>query len=128
MKTKVEIPQRVFASDDSKVCVYEIYHKSDRTIYYLRGDQAKNVRQIQLDGFQGLPPGLYLNRKGFGFGKKGTFLLSALQTHIGNGRIVEMVITKKTTKALTVSTTKAKITIPYHDVKNLLVRLGRINE
>ena len=86
---------RHFASDDPKVCVYEIFPRSRKTIYYLRGSPAKHVSKITLLGYQGLPTGLYLNRKGYGPGKKGIFLLSALKQHFSPTKKLELEVSSK---------------------------------
>lgn len=127
-KTKIETPEKHFASDDKNICVYEIYRRSKKTVYYLRGTQAKHLSKIILNGFEGIPSGLYLNRNGFGFGKKGVFLLSALKDHLAAGKLLEFIISNKNNKKVQKGSLKVSITIPSQDVKNLLIRLGRINE
>lgn len=123
-----EVPERHFASDDTDFCVSEIYRKSDKTIYYLRAGKAKQLTSIVLDGFQGLPSGLYLNKNGYSFGKKGFFLLSALKEHLAGAKILELTISNKKPKKVLKTKHKVSITLPFIDVKNLLIRLGRINE
>lgn len=110
------------------MCIYEVYRKSNRIIYYLRDGKAKILPEITLEGYCGLPSGLYLNRKGYGFGKKGVFLLSALKDHFAPNKKLELTITSKQTKKVDKTATKVYVTLPFQDVKNLLVRLGRINE
>ena len=128
-KKKHEITEKYFAPKDETFCVYEIYPKSKKTIYYLRDGQAKHFSKITLEGYQGLPSGLYLNRNGYGFGKKGIFLLDAININIGKpGKILELIITSKNTKSVKISALKIVVTISGQDIKNLLVRLGRINE
>ncbi|OGG50885.1 hypothetical protein A2763_00940 [Candidatus Kaiserbacteria bacterium RIFCSPHIGHO2_01_FULL_54_36] len=122
-----EKPEQHFDSEKGTFCVYEVYRKQNRTIYYLQGGQAKFLSKIILNGYQGLPSGLYLNRNGYGFGKKGTFLLSALKDNLASNKLLEFTITKKT-KSVKKNTLKTSVTLPLIDVKNLLVRLGRINE
>ena len=121
-------PVQHFAADDDRFCVYEVYTRSRKTIYYLRGSQAKNVDRITLLGYQGLPTGLYLNRKGYGPGRKGVFLLSALKQHFSPARKLELEISNKSEKAIKKTALAVTVTLPYTDVRNLLVRLGRINE
>ena len=125
---KVELPEKHFASDKPAFCVYEVYRKSNKTIYHLQESLAKKVEDITLEGYAGLPSGLYLNRNGYGFGKKGVFLLSALKDHFAPTKKLELTITSKQTKKIVKSTTKVSVTLPFLDIKNLLVRLGRINE
>lgn len=122
-----EKPEQHFDSEKGTFCVYEVYRKQNKTIYYLQGGQAKFLSKIILSGYQGLPSGLYLNRNGYGFGKKGTFLLSALKDNLATNKLLEFTITKKT-KSVKKNTLKTSVTLPLIDVKNLLVRLGRINE
>ena len=74
-KKKLEIPEQHFDSKEGKFCVYEIYRKSKKTVYFLRGAQSKHIDKITLEGYEGLPSGLYLYKDGFGLGKKGTFFL-----------------------------------------------------
>ncbi len=123
-----EKPDQHFDSEKGTFCVYEIYRKQNRTIYYLQGGQAKFLSKIILHGYQGIPSGLYLNRNGYGFGKKGTFLLSALKNNLAPNKLLEFTITSKKTKSIKKGALKTSITLPLIDVKNLLVRLGRINE
>ncbi len=125
---KPEIPQQHFASDKPTFCVYEVYPKSKKTIYYLQDAKAKQVASITLEGYQGLPSGLYLNRNGYGFGKKGTFLLLSLKSNLAPNKKLELTITSKQSKKIVKSTAKVSVTLPFQDVKNLLVKLGRINE
>jgi hypothetical protein len=126
-KEKLEIPEKHFASDDASFCVYEVYRRSKKTIYYLRGSKAKYFSKITLDGFEEIPPGLFLNKKGWGFGKKGVFLLTAIKDYLSCNKLPELVITKER-KAIKVSPLKITVSIPFKDVKDLLIRLGRINE
>src|SRR5579862_4713178 len=128
MKTAHEKPIQHFASDDDKFCVYEVLPRSRKTIYYVRGSQTKYVDKITLLGYQGLPPGLYLNRKGYGPGKKGVFLLSALKQHFSSTKKLELNISSKDKKSVKKANLTIAVTLPYVDVRNLLVRLGRINE
>jgi len=127
-KKKLETPIKHFDSREGKYCVYEIYPRSKKTIYYLRGDQAKNLSKITLQGYEGLPSGLYLNRNGYGFGKKGVFLLSALNQHLAAGKILEFIISSKSAKSVQKKLHITTVILPCQDVRNLLVRLGRINE
>ena len=122
------MPERYFDSKEGKFCVYEVYRQQKKTIYYLQGSQSKYIPKIILDGFEGIPPGLYLYRNGYGFQKKGTFLLSALKNNLAPTKQLELVITSKQTKKIKKGTLRVSITLPHPDVKNLLVRLGRINE
>src|ERR1700678_2749451 len=85
-------PIKHFAADDPKVCVYEIYSRPKQTVYYVRGGQAKHVDRITLSGYQGLPSGLYLNRKGYGPGKKGFFLLAGMKQHLSPTKRLELTI------------------------------------
>lgn len=125
---KPEVPEQHFASDEPEFCVYEIYRESDKTIYFLQEGKAKQLSSITLDGFQGLPSGLYLNKNGYSFGKKGFFLLSALKEHLAGGKILELTISNKRPKKIQKTVHKVSVTLPFVDVKNLLIRLGRINE
>ncbi len=127
-KKKPEIPEQYFASDKPTFCVYEVYPESNKTIYYLQESKAKQVESITLDGYQGLPSGLYLNRKGYGFGKKGTFLLLSLKSNLALNKKLELTITSKQSKKIIKGAAKVSVTLPFQDVKNLLVKLGRINE
>ena len=122
-----EIPVKHHDPKDSKVVVYEVFRRSKRTVYHVRGGQANSVSKIMLDGFEGLPSGLFLYKRGFGFGRKGTFLLSAIKEHIGGGKPVELHIAKNNIKSIK-GTAVVTVTLPYDEVHNLLVRLGRINE
>lgn len=122
-----EIPVLHFDPKDLKVLVYEVYSRSKKVIYHIRGNQAKDFSQIVLDGYNDLPAGLYLYKSGYGFGKKGTFLLSAIKKHIGGNKPVALVISKKNIKSIS-GTIRLTVTLPYTEVHNLLVRLGRINE
>ena len=124
---KPEVPIKHFDPKDATVLVYEVYPKSKKTIYYLRGGQAKDFSTITLEGYEELPSGLYLYKSGYGFGKKGTFLLSAIKKHIAGARPAALHISKKDTKSIKGSA-KITVTLPYDEVHNLLVRLGRINE
>lgn len=125
---KIETPEKFFDPKEKTFCVYEVYDKSKKTIYFLRGGQDKHFSKITLEGFKGIPSGLYLNKSGYGFGKKGVFLLSALRQHFGATKPVDLTITNKSTKSVKRSITKTTIVLPKQDVQNLLVRLGRINE
>jgi len=125
---KQEISEKHFDTKDPSICVYEVYRKLKKTIYYIRGGQAAHLGSITLDGFEGIPAGLYLNKGGFGFGKKGVFLLSALKKDLSNGKIFDFTISSKQKKNIRKGTHKTSITLPIIDVKNLLIRLGRINE
>jgi len=124
---KPEVPEQHLATDKSNFCVYEVYRKSNKTVYHLR-DKIKHLSNITLEGFQGLPSGLYLNKNGYGFGKKGIFLLSALKDNLAAAKILELTISQKKSKKIQKGMHKVSVTLPLIDVKNLLVRLGRINE
>lgn len=127
-ETKPEIPEQHFAPAKPTFCVYEVYRKSNKTIYYLEDVKAKQLSKITLDGFQGLPSGLYLNRNGYGFGKKGVFLISALKENLAGTKILELTVSSKKPKKIVKSVGKVSIILPFVDVKNLLVKLARINE
>ena len=124
---KPEIPAKHFDPKDQTILVYEIYPRSKKTVYYIRGSQAKDFSKITLQGYQGLPSGLYLYKSGYGFGKKGTFLLSALKKNFAPTKPVELIISDKNVKSVA-GTAVVTITLPYNEIHNLLVRLGRINE
>jgi hypothetical protein len=124
---KKEKPIEHFDPKDPKVLVYEVYPKSKKTIYYLRGGQAKELNKITLDGYQDLPSGLFLYKSGYGFGKKGTFLISALKKYIGGQKPIDLIITSKNVKSI-IKKDSVTITLPCNEVHNLLMRLGRINE
>lgn len=124
---KSEISIKHFDPKDPTVLVYEVYPRSKKTIYYLRGNQAKDFSKIILEGYEELPSGLYLYKSGFGFGKKGVFLLSAIKKYIAGAKPVTISISKKNVKSIT-GTALIAVTLPYNEVHNLLVRLGRINE
>ncbi len=125
---KEEKPEQHFDSEKGTFCVYEIFRKQKKTIYYLQGGQVKFLSKIILSGYQGLPSGLYLNRNGYGFGKKGTFLLSAMKENLAPNKLLEFTVTSNKTKSIKKSTLKTSVELPLIDIKNLLVRLGRINE
>jgi hypothetical protein len=124
---KQETPTKYFDPQDPKLLVYEVFRKSKKTVYYLRGSQGNHLSKVTLDGFDGLPSGLFLYKRGFGFGRKGTFLLSAIKEHIGAGKPVALCISRRNTKSIEGSS-PVTVTLPYDEVHNLLVRLGRINE
>lgn len=124
---KPEIPTQHFDPKDQVTLVYEVFPRSKKTVYHLRGSQAKDFSKITLQGYQGLPSGLYLYKSGYGFGKKGVFLLTALKKYLSPTRPVELVISNKNIKSIG-GTTVINITLPYDEVHNLLVRLGRLNE
>lgn len=126
-KRIIETPERHF-DKSGKFCVYEIFRRAKKTIYYLQGSQAKHVSSFTLQGFEGLPPGLFLYKDGYGIGKKGTFLLSAIKTYISSGKKLKLIIASKKTKAIRKGSLITTVTLPYEDVRNLLQRLGRINE
>lgn len=113
---------------EGKFCVYEIFKRSKKTIYYFRGNQAKYTSSFTLQGYEGLPPGLFLNKEGYGFGKKGIFLLSALKNHISLDKKLNFVVINKKIKSIRKTAATINITLPFEDVRNLLQRLGRINE
>ncbi len=125
---KVEVPKK-YLDKKGTFCVYDVYEKSKKTIYYVRGSQAKQLPQITLDGFTDLPSGLYLYKEGYGFGKKGTFLLSAIRKHIiKSDKVFELIVSKNKKKGIKNSSVGTCVTLPYDDVKQLLARLGGINE
>lgn len=126
-RQSVRGPGRYF-DKSGKICVYEIFRKPKKTIYYLREGQAKHTSSITLHGFEGLPPGLFLNREGYGFGKKGVFLLGALKTHICRDKELDFVISNKKIKTIRRGSREVHVVLPYDDVRSLLQRLGRINE
>ena len=74
-----------------------------------------------------MPSGLYLYKSGYGFGKKGTFLLSAIKKYIAGDKPADLVISDKSGKSIKGRAT-ITVTLPYDEVHNLLVRLGRLNE
>lgn len=125
---RIETPEKFFDPKEKSFCVYEIYRKSKKTVYYLRGSQDKYLKQITLQGFIGLPAGLYLNKGGYGFGKKGVFLLSTLKENLAPSKSLELIITDKAVKGLRKASRVVTITLPIQEVKNLLIKLGRINE
>ena len=116
-----------YASKDAKVVVYEVFPKSKRTIYHNRGGESQSFPTIVLEGFEGLPPGLYLKKSGYGFGRKGVFLLASIKQHLARGKPVDLVIIKTGSKSIR-SGARTVVTLPYDDVRNLLVRFSRINE
>jgi hypothetical protein len=126
-KSVSETAIKHFDPKDPTHLVYEVYPKSRRVVYYLRGSQARDFSKITLDGYEELPSGLYLYKSGYGFGKKGTFLLSAIKKYIAGAKPVALVISKQNKKSIAGKTT-ITVTLPYTEVHNLLVRLGRINE
>lgn len=126
-KQFLEIPKKHF-DKEGKFCVYEVFERSKKTIYHIRGYQAKYISSFTLQGYEGLPPGLFLNKKGYGFGKKGTFLLSALKNHISLDKNLNFVVINKKIKSIRKTAVAVNVTLPFEDVKNLLQRLGRINE
>jgi hypothetical protein len=119
---------RFFDSQDKSYCVYEIHRRAKKTIYHNRGGERGTFPIITLDGFQGLPTGLFLNRRGFGFGRKGVFLLSLLARQFGQGTQMELVIANGASKSIRAVGKRTAVILPYSDVKGLLVRLGQINE
>lgn len=123
-----EKPEQHFDSEKGTFCVYEVYRKQNKTIYYLQGGQSKFLSKIILNGYQGLPSGLYLNRNGYGFGKKGYFLLSAMKSNLASNKLLEFTVTSEKTKSIKKNARNTSVVLPLIDVKNLLVRLGRINE
>jgi hypothetical protein len=126
-RAKAGGPTKHFDPQDPKALVYEVYPRPKRTIYHLRGGQAKDFSTIVLDGYEGIPSGLFLNKRGFGFGKKGIFLLNAIKAHLSASKPVQLVISKKGTKSVK-GGTRVTVTLPYTDVRDVLVRFGRINE
>ncbi|MDO9231158.1 MAG: DUF4263 domain-containing protein [bacterium] len=128
MKETIEIPEKYFDPKEEKFCVYEIYRKSKKTIYYLRDKNAELVEKIILDDFQGLPSGLYLNRSGYGFGKKGVFFLIALKNNLSPNKKLELIVSNKKNKSIKTTKNSTTIIFPYVDIKNLLSRLSRMNE
>ncbi len=127
-KRRVETPEKHFDSKEGTFCVFEVYRRSKKTVYYLRGNQAKFVSKVTLDGYEALPTGLFLNRNGWGFGKKGLFLLSALRNHIGQHKLLDLVISRKGVKSFRRRPLITTIVLPYLDIRGLLLKLGRINQ
>ncbi len=127
-KTVSKKTDKYYDSEEEEFLVYEIFKKPIKTIYYIRGNQAKFADKIVLEGCDGLPAGLYLNKKGYGFGKKGFFLLRCLKNNFCKKRILELIVSKNTVKSIKVNKKSVLIKLPFLDVKNLLVRLARINE
>lgn len=126
---KPEVPDKHFASDDESVCVYEVYKKSNKTIYYFRDSRyLKYTDKLTLQGYTDLPAGLYLNKKGYGFGKKGILLLIALKEQLAPRKNLEVVIIRKGKKSINNKSANVVVILPCDDVKNLLVKLARINE
>ena len=124
-----EEPKQYFDSE-KKFLVYEVFPESKKTIYYIKPEsgQYKFTDKVILDGFVGLPTGLYLNRQGFGFGKKGTFLFQRIKDHISHDKKLELIVTKDKVKNLTQSRTTTKITLPYLDVRRLISKFSGLNE
>jgi hypothetical protein len=109
--------------------VYEVDRKNKKTFYHLRGDQAKQVPQIEFDGFLGIPVGLYLKASGYGFGKKGTFILSMLRQNIDSTKALQLVVKKDAFNPVwKESSTRASVTLPFTDLKKLLKALAITNE
>ncbi len=129
-KAKIaEVPQQHFAVDDPKILVYEVFPTSGKTVYYFRDPNSlKCTDKITLEGYAELPSGLYLNKKGYGFGKKGIFLLNILKMSVAPTKKLELVIVRKGTKKLSTKNSTVTVILPADDVKNLLVKLARINE
>lgn len=126
-RSKKEVPKKFFDQKDPSVLIYEVYPRSKKIIYYIRGSQAKAFDKITFKGYVELPSGLYLYKGGYGLGKKGTFLLSAIKKYLAGEKPASLVITSKDVKTI-IGTKPVEITLPYSEVHNLLVRLGRINE
>ncbi len=119
---------KVYDSKDKTYCVYEVHSRAKKTIYHNRGGESGTFPTITLAGFQGLPTGLFLNRRGYGFGRKGIFLLAVLGRQFGPGQPLELVIANSASKSIKRAFGRTVVTIPYSDVKNLMVKLGQINE
>jgi hypothetical protein len=47
-----EVPIRHYDPRDANGVVYEVNPRSKKTVYYLRGSQAKDVSKITLDGYE----------------------------------------------------------------------------
>lgn len=126
-KIKKEKSEKIM-DKDGKFCVYEIFSQKHKTIYYTRGGQEKFLTKIVLDGYKTLPSGLFLNKNGYGFGKKGYFLLETLKKNLANNKILNLIISSKNKKQIKNGSHIITITIPYQDIHDVLLALGRINE
>jgi hypothetical protein len=109
--------------------VYEVDRKNKRIIYYLRGDQAKYLSQIEFDGFLTLPVGLYLRTSGYGFGKKGTFFLSLLRENIDDEKTLQLVVKNDAMKSSWKESVKrVLVAVPFSELKKLFKALSITNE
>jgi hypothetical protein len=126
-KQTAERSRRHYDPDDGKTVIFEVFPRSKKTIYHLRGGQAAGFKPIVLDGYQALPTGLFLNRRGYGFGRKGVFLLAALRQNLSGSKPLQLVISRQGKKSIK-SGAQVTVTLPYDDLRSLLIRFGRINE
>lgn len=128
VKKRKESPTQYFDSKEGKFCVYEVYPKSKKTIYYIQGSQAKYLSKITLEGYQGLPPGIFLYKDGYGFSKKGIILLATLKRYLGANKVFNLTICSSPKKSIIQRSNDITLIISYDDFRSLLLRLGRISE
>jgi|GEM_PF-1107382 hypothetical protein len=118
-----------YYDNQNQFLVYEVDRKNQKTIYHVRGSQAKQIPQIELDGFLGIPVGLYLGKNGYGFGKKGIFLLSMLRENINSNKALQLIIKRNAPKSTWKESAKqAVVTLPFTEAKKLLKTLSITNE
>jgi len=128
-----EVPEQYFSTDskpgDPKFLAYEIFPKAGKTVYYFRDARYVALTdRLTIEGYTELPSGLYLNKNGWSIGKKGFLMLSVLKTAVAPTKKLELVLTRKGTKSITTKQGSVTVVLPVDDVRNLLTKLGRINE
>jgi len=115
---------------EGEFCVLEIDEKKQVTTYNIRAGQSRFLTKIVLEGFVGLPQGLFLNRDGYGFsGKsKGFFFLQVLREQTNTRKPLELKISNRRRAGdFRELQTKTLTTIPFQEARSLLTELGRLN-
>jgi len=112
-------------SKEGDFTVATIHHPEKMTKYFLRGNQSKFVTSIKFEGFVGIPQGLYLNKQGYGFpgNTKGYYLLEQLVESAGNGKQIDLAITKNDSRSFREYKHKVTIKIGITSLKELVAKM-----
>ncbi len=122
--------RKIYSEKDGKFLVQEINDRKKITTYYIRGDrQSKFLSKITLQGFVGLPPGLYLTKDGYGIKaqSKGYYFLEVLSSQINPNKPLDLIISSTGRGGFKEFQHKTRIMLPFKETTKLLNELIVLN-
>ncbi len=124
---KPERYQEIYGTKDGKpddYLVMKIDREKRESTYYIRGNHAKHISKITLEGILGFPPGLYLNKNGFGF-KDSYYFLEVLRNQFPEECSVELIVMNNGKPHIS-GRKNVKVKIPISDLQELLAGTWQI--